>query len=105
MMSGEEKVVMGITGRNVTENISEELNMPQGLYVTSVADNSPAMYYGIQSGDILTSMNGEKILSQKDYQNVLKQCTIGEEIPIKIMRKVRDGYSEMEMTVRLEEQK
>ena len=105
MMSGEEKIVMGITGRSVTENISEELNMPQGLYVTAVADNSPAMYYGIQSGDIVTSMGGDKILSQRDYQNVLKQCTIGEEILMKIMRKVKDGYSEMEITVRLTQQK
>ena len=49
------------------------------------------MYYGIQSGDIVTSMGGDKILSQRDYQNVLKQCTIGEEILMKIMRKVKDG--------------
>lgn len=102
MADKEEKVKMGITGKAIEKNIAEELEMPQGFYVMSVAENSPAMYYGIQSGDIIVSMKDEKISNQKDYQNVLKQCTIGEEIPVKIMRKVRDGYSEMEIKVRLE---
>lgn len=102
MAEKEEKVKMGITGKDIEENVAEELEMPQGFYVMSVAENSPAMYYGIQNGDIIVSMKGEKISGQKDYQNVLKQCTIGEEIPVKIMRKVRDGYSEMEIKVRLE---
>ena len=102
MANPEEKVKMGITGKEIEENVAEELEMPQGFYIMSVAENSPAMYYGIQNGDIIVSMKDEKISSQKDYQNVLKQCTIGEEIPVKIMRKVRDGYSEMEIKVRLE---
>ena len=102
MANTEEKVKMGITGKEIEENVAEELEMPQGFYIMSVAENSPAMYYGIQNGDIIVSMKDEKISSQKDYQNVLKQCTIGEEIPVKIMRKVRDGYSEMEIKVRLE---
>lgn len=97
-----EKVLMGITGRTVTENIAEGLHMPQGLYVTAVEVDSPAMYYGIQRGDILISMKNIKIETQKDYQNILKQCTIGEEIPLEIMRKVRNGYSKMEITVQLE---
>lgn len=102
MADREEKILMGITGKEIKENVAEELEMPQGFYVMSVAPDSPAMYNGIQNGDIIVSMKNEKISSQKDYQNVLKQCTIGEEIPVEIMRKVRDGYSKMEMKVRLE---
>lgn len=103
-MAGEtSNVMLGITGKTVTESIAEELDMPEGFYVISVAADSPAMYYGIQSGDILVSMNNTKISDQKDYQNVLKQCKIGEEISVKMMRKVRDGYAEMKLTVQLEE--
>ena len=104
MTNTQQKVVMGITGKIVTENMAEELNMPQGFYVMSVAADSPAMYHGIQRGDILVSMKNTEILSQKDYQNILKQCKIGEEIPLEIMRKVRDGYSKMEIKVELKEQ-
>ncbi|MDY3766812.1 MAG: S1C family serine protease [Lachnospiraceae bacterium] len=102
LISKTEKVMLGITGRTVNETISEELDMPQGMYVTAVTTDSPAMLNGIQCGDIVVAIKNNKIENQKDYQNVLKQCTIGEEIPIRIMRKVRDGYSEMEIKVRLE---
>ena len=76
MADREEKILMGITGKEIKENVAEELEMPQGFYVMSVAPDSPAMYNGIQNGDIIVSMKNEKISSQKDYQNVLKQCTI-----------------------------
>lgn len=102
LTSKTEKVMLGITGRTVNETISEELDMPQGMYVTAVTTDSPAMLNGIQCGDIVVAIKNNKIENQKDYQNILKQCTIGEEIPIRIMRKVRDGYSEMEIKVRLE---
>ena len=68
----------------VSSDISESKQVPSGMYVTQIQANSPAMAAGIQSGDVIQSVDGEEIalwLSMKRYFRSVK-------------REIRSGFRE-----------
>lgn len=50
----------GILGKDVTDALSKELNMPKGVIVMQVEEGSPAMENGIQATDVITSLDGQR---------------------------------------------
>lgn len=62
---------IGICGTDVTDVMTEEKGIPQGVYVKEVEANSPAMAAGIQSGDIITQVDGTGVNSFDVYHNIL----------------------------------
>ena len=64
-----------------------------------VEADSPAMMAGIQSGDVLTVVDGIKLTELKVYQKLLQECEAGESIKIKGCRKGNDGYVDIEYNV------
>ena len=97
----EELPYLGITGKEITENISEELSMPQGIFVKAVAKNSPAMRKGIKAADVLCSMNGEDVHNMQDYMEIMETLAPGDTITLIIQREDASKYKEIEVTVTL----
>ena len=93
---------MGITGKSITTDISEKKGIPVGVFVEQVEVNSPAMQVGIQNGDVIIELNGEKIETVKGYQQQLKSCKSGETIKVKAMRQGTEGYVEVDFEVTLQ---
>lgn len=94
----------GIYGTSITQAQSDRLHIPRGVYVDRVADNSPAMAVGIQSGDILMSLNGVKINDMQAYNKQLQKIGMGNEALISISRNSAEGkYVEMDFKVRIDE--
>ncbi|MBF0210819.1 MAG: PDZ domain-containing protein [Desulfamplus sp.] len=56
------------------------LDRPEGAYVNSVDNNSPAQRAGIESGNIILSFNGRKIRTAYQFQNDLAGSEIGVDI-------------------------
>lgn len=102
-LSDEEKsmVYMGITGETVTAEVSEKRGIPIGIFVEKVEVDSPAMQVGIQNGDILVEINGQKVETVKDYQQKLKSYQDGDMIQVKAMRQGTEGYIEVSFDVTL----
>ena len=82
---------LGMKLSTVTQELSEKYNMPEGVYVVSTEMDSPAMQAGIQSGDILIEINGEKLNSVSGYEMVLKKFSIGDEVSITLKRQGAGG--------------
>lgn len=97
----EELPYLGITGKEITENISEELSMPQGIFVKAVAKNSPAMRKGIKAADVLCSMNGEDVHNMQDYMEIMETLAPGDTVTLIIQREDAGKYKEIEVTVTL----
>ncbi len=95
-------IYMGITGKSITTDISEKKGIPIGVFVEQVEVNSPAMQVGIQNGDVIIELNGEKIETVKGYQQQLKSCKAGETIKVKAMRQGTEGYVEVNFDVTLQ---
>lgn len=94
----------GIYGSSISQAQSDRLHIPTGIYVDKVAGDSPAMVAGIQSGDIISAVNGVKIKNMQMYNKHLQKMDAGSECLITISRNSAGGrYVEMDFKVRVEE--
>ena len=82
---------LGIKGVSVT-NEALKSGVPRGVYVTEVQIDSPAMKGGIQSGDVIQAINGQKVLSMSELSDVLSRLSNRQNITLEVRRLTRDGY-------------
>ena len=99
MSNGKSIPYIGITGVEITEEISQENGIPRGVYVSDVAVDSPAMAAGIQSGDVLTQLNKINVSTVLGYEAALLETEIGHEIKAKGLRLGSSEYVEVDFTV------
>lgn len=92
---------VGIKGTTITESISAEIGIPEGVYVSEVELDSPAMGAGIQNGDIIINLNGNQIDTMKDYQNELIKLQPGQVVEIKVKRQGADEYTQISFSLAL----
>ena len=57
---------LGITGVTVSESDAQRFNLPQGVYVYGVAENSAAAKAGLQQGDIITAIDGVEVTTMEE---------------------------------------
>lgn len=62
------------------------LKFDEGLLVTEVYRNSPAAKAGFEPGDIILEINGEKVNSLRDYQMIVFDSFIGDDLNFKVKR-------------------
>lgn len=86
---------VGINGWEVSKEISEKTGVPKGVWVESVAENSPAMLAGIQNGDVIVKMGDSEVENMTQYHNRLSECRLGQIIKIAVWRKGTEGYVEI----------
>ena len=92
---------LGIAGVDVTEEVSEAYNMPEGVYIAQVAEKSAVDKAGIRKGDILVSFDGHKIKSMENLENQLQYYSAGTEVEIVIQRADDGEYVEKKINVTL----
>ena len=93
LMAGEDIPYLGISGTTVTDKIAEKYTVPKGVYVKEVEMDSPAMLAGIQSGDVIISLDGEEINSMSAYSQKLLTLIPGESCEVEVKRQSTSGYS------------
>ena len=79
---------IGVAIQDLTPDLAEALgaNKAFGAVVASVEDGSPASRAGLQSGDIILSVNGEPISGSSDLRNTIGLTPLGEEVEIGYLR-------------------
>lgn len=100
-VSEEEMGYIGISLQEVTSQISQMYNMPQGIYVISVEEGSAAESAGIMTGDIITKFDGNKITSYSELQNVLQYYAAGTTADITVMRPEGGQYVQYDFEITL----
>lgn len=98
LSNGQEVPYIGIRGQDVTSEM-EEQDIPKGVYVREVETDSPAMEAGIQSGDVITEIDGTTVSSLSAYHTALLDEKSGIKVKVKGMRQGADGYVDIEFTV------
>lgn len=83
---------LGITGLNVTSDVSQMYNMPQGFYVGKVYKGGAADKAGIVKGDIIVDVDGSEITSYEDLQEALAYYAMGDTVEITVMQGSPEGY-------------
>lgn len=90
---------IGLNVTTVTGNIANEYDIPKGVYIKGVEMDSPAMAAGLQSGDVITAIDGEVVFSEESYENKILALTPGEMVEIEISRQGNDGYASITCVV------
>lgn len=103
LSNGKSRAYLGIYGTDVTKEANQNLQVPFGAYVTEIEMDSPAMQAGIQSGDVIISLNGRIIGNFAEYIAALDDSTPGSPVHITIMRKSQDEYKTMSFLAELGE--
>lgn len=80
------KIMLGITITDVTKEISEQYNMPMGVYITEVSTMSAAERAGLQRGDIITEFAGEKVTCADDLNKIKAKQTSGDVVEVVVDR-------------------
>ncbi len=106
IVSVEEQGFLGIntsTAQEVTDIYAKRFNMPIGIYVNDVVEDSPAAKAGLMQGDIITGLDGSKIETIEDLKNALSYKKAGQTIELKVQVLEGGSYAEKVLEVTLGE--
>ena len=80
---------------DVTDNISRYYNLPvkSGVLIVKVVQGGPAQASDLSEGDIILTMDQQKITNLRDLQKIVKSKKIGSDIEILIRRGDFEGVS------------
>ena len=90
-----------ISLQEVTSQISQMYNMPEGIYVVSVEEGSAAANAGIMKGDIITKFDGSSISSYSDLQKTLQYYAAGDSVTVTVQRPQNGEYVSVELNLTL----
>ncbi|SKB76644.1 serine protease Do [Lachnospiraceae bacterium] len=106
-VSDEDRGYLGIGGYNVTSEISEQYNMPRGVYVAKIYKGTGAEIAGLEEKDIITSFDGQTVQTMEQLQNLLEYYKAGDKVEVVVQKPNGDsfGYTEKKYTVTLTDAK
>lgn len=95
---------LGIRGISISDTQAEVMDIPKGIYVDGVENDSPAMVAGLQSGDIIRILDGKNIKNMQSYTTCLQKLRTGDKVQLTLARKSAEGeYVDMDFEVTIEE--
>lgn len=97
----EERAFLGIAGTDVIEEATARYEMPEGVYVSDVIENTAADVAGIQKGDIIVYIDGERIKRMDQLQGLLEYYAADTEVEVVLMRQSNGEYKERTVSVKL----
>ncbi len=100
-VADEERGFLGITCRDSSELNLSLLGYPDGVYVESVYEGSPAEAAMIYPGDMITKIDGQSITTYTQLQERLSYYSRNEEVKITFQRRENGAFVEKEVTVTL----
>ena len=104
MMNREEirykdSAMLGIKTQDVTENLSAALNIPRGVYIVEIEENSAAAKAGIPLYGVITEVNGMEVKSEEQLNEILSYIRGGTTGTVTVHERVEGEYTPKEYTV------
>ena len=96
-----EQGFLGVTGVDVTEDVSQMYGLPSGVYIAQVIENSAAEKAGLGKGDIITEFDGESVSTMEELKNAVSHYAAGTEVELRVQCTSDDGYEEKVIKVTL----
>lgn len=83
------RVMLGITGGNVNEEIAKELKLSslEGVYISEVSKGSAADKAGLRKDDVIVALNGAAIRTMPELQEKVNGFRPGDEAKLTAIRK------------------
>ena len=79
---------IGVTVQEVNQAMADafKLEQPEGALVASVEKNGPAQRAGLESGDVIRTVNGKAIIASGDLPSLIGQSAPGEKLSVEVWR-------------------
>lgn len=90
---------MGLNLQTITEDYAYMFNMPEGIYIRSVEEDSPAQKAGMLVGDIICKMDGQSISSYEDLEEILQYFAPGSTTTVVVKRSINGVYTDVELEI------
>lgn len=95
----EDSAFLGIEGQDVTENLSEILNIPVGIYIAEIEKDSPAEQAGLPLYAVITEVNGIMVKTEEQLREALGYIRGGTKGTVTVQERVRGEYVPKEYEV------
>ena len=82
---------LGVSIRVIDESWSKKLKMEEGLYIVEVTEFSPAEKAGLKGGDLIVKVDGKRIKTFEELQEIKNSKEEGDSINIEF---IRDGKTQ-----------
>mgnify|MGYP001083454164 FL=1 len=92
---------LGISGIDVPSEVSEAYDLPLGVFINKIYDNSPAANAGLSKSNIIIKFDGQTVKTMNDLQTLLTYYRAGETVDVIAMVAGADGYTEKTFTLML----
>jgi hypothetical protein len=67
-----ERVELGIFVDTLTPSQRKDIGRNTGVYIVAVAEDTPAFYYNLFSGDVITAINGKIVLNKEHADKIMR---------------------------------
>ena len=100
-----QRAMIGIVGTDVSNYIDQQkdkgkevnLGTVEGVYVTEVAEDGAASKAGLKEGDVITSIDGQKVTKMAELQNELAKHNPGDAIKVTYIRDKKTETKTLEL--------
>lgn len=75
---------LGIQGMTLTKEEADKYKLPQGVYVSDVIRFSGAARAGLKQGDIITKLDGKRVLTIEEVIEIVKKHKVGDIVEVEI---------------------
>ena len=94
--------VLGVQVKNIDAQTAESFDMPKGVYIFKILEDTGANNSELQERDIVIKLDGQGIATTADLKSLLSKYRIGEEVTLTVMRQDGSGkYNEVQVHVTL----
>jgi serine protease Do len=100
-----DRPVLGITGRDITDEMSDFYDVPIGILVYEVVEGSGADMAGIEPQDIIFEFGNVKIFNFAELSQEIEKYKVGDVVSVKVARKSGNRFKKVELKVRLTDSK
>ncbi len=101
LANGKNLPYLGIRGESVSKQANRMQGVPEGVFVSHVDMESPAMLVGIQKGDVLVAADGKPFASWEEYVAWLLEQNPGQEVELTVQRQVQGVYRGLSLSVEI----
>lgn len=98
-LSASDNKSIGIVGDQVTSVYQQHFQLPEGLFITYVEENSTAHRQGLQEGDVLISIDDNPITEADSLTSFLEQKNLGDQCKAVVYRRDTDEQFTVILTI------
>ncbi len=96
---------LGIYPQDIDSNLAEGIGVEahSGVYVSEVVSGSPAEKAGIQDGDIITEIEGQRVTRATQVFSTIAMTEVGKTITVKYIRDGKERSAKVKIEERVDE--